>query len=267
MTLICSCEATAEIQFFKKRNGFTYLYLLTEPRDPIAPDTIRYVGKTMARPLIRYHLHLNDAQRGSTHCNRWIKNVLDCGQKPRMHIIGIVPSEYGGRAEARLISSLRKSGARLTNICDGGEGTPGHIVSEETRRKISRAQRGVKEKISPSEETRRLWRERSKRRWATPESRKRHSIQLKGMIFTAERRRRISEALIGRKLSPEHRAKSAVAMLGKKHSPETRAKMKASHKKRLQDPEYRKKLSVWAKVGWETRRNNQLAIPRDGELL
>jgi len=101
----------------------------------------------------------------------------------------------------------------------------------ETRRKISRAQRGVKEKISPSEETRRLWRERSKRRWATPESRKRHSIQLKGMIFTAERRRRISEALIGRKLSPEHRAKSAVAMLGKKHSPETRAKMKASHKR------------------------------------
>jgi len=135
----------------------------------------------MARPLIRYHLHLNDAQRGSTHCNRWIKNVLTAA-KSRMHIIGIVPSEYGGRAEARLISSLRKSGARLTNICDAEKEHLDTLFQRKQEGKYLELKGGKRKNLS-LRRTRRLWRERSKRRWATPESRKRHSIQLKGMIL------------------------------------------------------------------------------------
>ena len=125
----------------------------------------------------------------------------------------------------------------LCNLTDGGDGTVGWIVSDETRRKISEAQKGEKHPMfgkTPSEETRRKISESGKGKTGeksnrfgkthSEETRRKMSETAKGKTFSDETRRKISEAGKG-KTGEKH------PMFGKTHSEETRRKMSETRRK------------------------------------
>jgi hypothetical protein len=255
---------------YPRRPGFTYLYVLTEDDGNPSPVNVRYVGKTTQKPLSRLYHHLQDRHRREVYRDRWIHKLVESGREPRMHVVALVPDEYASKAEIRLIASFRKAGARLTNLSDGGEGALGHKVSEETRRKISQAHKGIKENVPMSAEKRQLLAQIRSRRWANPENRKRQSEKMKERLarvpFTEERKRRISEALKGKSPSPQTRERLRRLRVGTKHSSETRSKISESHQRMLLDRAYRKRLSACAKrrkYGFDPR---QVILPYGGSL-
>lgn len=101
--------------------------------------------------------------------------------------------------ETSLIAGLNTKSPNGYNLTDGGEGTPGHSVSEEGRRKMS-----LKSKGRPS--------------------------KLKGTVKSEESNRKNSESHKGKALSEEHRRRISLAQLGGKRSEETKSKMRASAK-------------------------------------
>ena len=133
------------------------IYALTDPRETDDIKRIRYVGK--GRPLKRYRAHIHCARREGpirctlgvrhTHCCNWLRNVLVAGLLPGQRILEWTSPRDGGERERAWIRSLREQGAHLTNLTDGGEGTPGYKQLPETIAKKSAAQKGKK----PSPET------------------------------------------------------------------------------------------------------------------
>jgi hypothetical protein len=63
-------------------------------------------------------------------------------------LLATVPEAEAADEEIALIASMRASGAELLNATDGGEGTPGRVLSEGTKQKIGRKNR--KNKLSPA---------------------------------------------------------------------------------------------------------------------
>ena len=109
--------------------------------------------------------------------------------------------------ERRWIARLRAEGCSLTNLTDGGEGTPGRKVSAETRAKVSRSNMGntTARGCTRSAATRALLR-----------AQKLGNTYSLGLKRTAETRARMSAANMGNKSS-----------LGHVCSPETRANIGA----------------------------------------
>jgi hypothetical protein len=87
--------------------------------------------------------------------------------------------------EIQHIAQLRKEGYDLANFTDGGEGSSGRIISEETRLKRSASMRGLKNSL--------------------------------GYKFTDEQRKHQSETTRGRTRSLDARRKSSIAQLGEKN--------------------------------------------------
>ena len=128
----------------------------------------------------------------------------------------------------------------LVNMTDGGEGALGVIISEETRQKLSKANKGKPKseehikKISEankgktlSEETRQKMSERQK-------GEKHHNF---GKATSEEVRKKMSEASKGKPKSEEHIKKMSESRKGEKHhnfgkttSEETRQKMSKAQK-------------------------------------
>ena len=81
----------------------------------------------------------------------------------------------------------------------------------------------------------------SKRNWADPEFRARHSVAqsaaLKGVPFSPEHKAALSKARKGKPYSPEHRASHVTAM----GRPEVREKISQAARRNWIDPEYREK--------------------------
>ncbi len=96
----------------------------------------------------------------------------------------------------------------LHNRTGGGDGTSGRITSEETRKRISEANKNPSEETrkkmseankNPSEETRRKLSESRKKRITSKETRRKISEAHKGKTRSEETRRKISELKKGRK--------------------------------------------------------------------
>src|SRR5574343_1194022 len=99
------------------------------------------------------------------------------------------------------------------------------IVSEETRKKISIANKGKKRSLEISEKIRQF--QTGKKR--SEDQKRKMSKSGKGKIFSDERKRKISIAKKGKKrkpLSEEHKKKISKATKGRIFSEETRAKLK-----------------------------------------
>jgi hypothetical protein len=114
----------------------------------------------------------------------------------------------------------------LHNLTDGGEGSSGIIISEETRRKLSKSLKG---------------------RVFSEEHRKKISENCKGKIFSEEHKRKISENAKnrpGRPLSEETRKKISERLKGKIVTEETRRKMSEANRARTHSEETRRKQSV-----------------------
>jgi len=151
----------------------------------------------------------------------------------------------------------------LLNKTDGGEGINGYIFSEETKRKMSEANKGrnnpnfgkplseeTKIKISEarkgkplSEETKIKISEARKGKPLSEEHRRKLSEAHKGKTRSEETKRKISEAHKGKKISEASKIKLSEALKGKLLSEEHRRKMSEAHKGKILSDETRKKIS------------------------
>jgi len=112
----------------------------------------------------------------------------------------------------------------LHNRTNGGEGSSGTIVSDETRKKLSEIHKGK----TLSEETKRKVSEARKGKTLSEEVKLKISIKLKGISgrpTSEESKRKISESKLGKPRSEETKRKLSEANKGKTHSDETKRKM------------------------------------------
>lgn len=181
-----------------------------------------YIGKGCGN---RRNVHLMQCSlKRPSHKNHTILKAMRDGVRVVVEIIH--QNLTNAEAVELEMSEIRNRGRMdngtgyLTNHTDGGDGTPGHIKSEDHRRKISMANRGK--------------------------------------VRTAEQRLTYSKASRGRKLSPEHVERIRKMNTGRKASDETKAKMKATRvgKKRPEHgPKVRAALSGVQHT--EERKENQ----------
>ncbi len=157
------------------------IYGLIDPRT----SEMRYVGWTVnPRSRLRRHMGSARAGRKGGYVLAWIREVLADGLEPQMVILETNPSDYA-MAERDWIRRYRSWGCRLTNLSDGGDGSPGYRHTPEERRRISTREKG--KKLSPA-------------------TRAKISAASKGRVKSPEERAKLSAAHKGKKKSPEHRA-------------------------------------------------------------
>jgi len=202
-----------------------------------ANGEVRYIGKTVATLRNRLSGHLFEARHGwSGYRSNWIRTMLAVGEVPAICLLEEVDGN-GYECEVAWIKKYRQKGAGLTNMTDGGEGTVGRIVSEETRAKL----RAIR-KLQPSP---------MKGKHHTLEARKhysdackKHPNNFKGKHHSEDTKAklRIARALQpspmkGKHLSLETRKRIGDTLkiwysvhvgtfLGKHHTPEARLKMR-----------------------------------------
>ena len=147
-------------------------------------NELRYVGKTTAPLRKRLANHVHAARKYRHYTASWIKSLLEQGVRPVIREIEVVDLEFGSERERHWIAYYRASGARLTNLTDGGDGqAPGFRHSAEVRARCGNA---------------------SRQAWLDPEYRQRVTSKLRGRERTAEHRQAISVAKRG---SGHHKAK------------------------------------------------------------
>lgn len=133
----------------------THIYGLVDP----FTREIRYIGKTILNPSQRLCSHVSEARRSDIdrrhyHKNRWISNLLAKGAYPEVIILETVLSDDWQDAEKRWIQKGRDLGWRLTNLSDGGEGTPGYPCPDEKKLHLSKLLSGRKRSQEAIERTR-----------------------------------------------------------------------------------------------------------------
>lgn len=115
------------------------IYVLIDPRD----GEIRYVGWTSYSLNDRLAAHMVD-HRSTCHRVRWVSLLKRLSLRPIIRRVQFVPISQVHVAERYWIAFHRSIGCRLTNSTDGGEGTLGLQVSDETRLRLSNAAKGNK---------------------------------------------------------------------------------------------------------------------------
>lgn len=119
------------------------IYGLYEPKE--LGSHLRYVGQS-AQGLARAYEHFKPGLlKAKSHKINWINSLLTKGLKPEVGIIrdlgqfdnNEVRDAALNDAEIELIAHYRALGVNLTNSTDGGEGTRGNVLSEESKKLIS----------------------------------------------------------------------------------------------------------------------------------
>lgn len=195
-----------------------YVYILRKP-----DGTPFYVGVGTQRRLLAHEEEAkrHTGRRGRKHAT--IRKIWRTGGVVRYQIAGWFDVwEDALAVEVRLIAEIGRADlgkGPLTNLTDGGEGAPGVIPSEETRRRMGAIH--------------------------------------KGRVFSEERRRRMAEGRRGILHTPEARARMSAVHMGKSngpHSSETRAKIAASQIGKAVSLESRARMSVAQKARFERHR-------------
>jgi len=180
-------------------------------------NSVRYVGKSsdgLARPR-RPSSYLRNSK---THCANWIRQLQAAGLIYSVAVLETQPTGANLCCRERWWKAFGDAwGCTLTNLTDGGEGTPGRVVSAATRTKMSAA--------------------------------------LRGRPLAAATRAKLSVAQRGRTLSLEVCTKIGVASRGHIVTPETRAKMSAVQRGRMRSQETRVKNSVATRAAWARPEN------------
>jgi len=146
----------------------------------------------------------------------------------------------------------------LHNRTDGGEGTSGSSIGDESRKRMSDAHKGENHHMygkTHSEETRKKISEGNKNKILTEETKKRMSDAHKGKIRSEEHRRNLSEAL--KNPSEETRRKRSEAQKGEKNhnygktaSEESRKKMSEAHKNPSEETRRKKSEASKGRKWW-----------------
>ena len=182
------------------------VYGLTDPRI----GEIRYVGKS-TKGLKRPQEHGRKG-RGNGWCKNWVASLAELGLGFGIEVLECCETlDELNAAEIRWIKKGRESGWRLTNLTNGGEGTPGHVKSEATRRKLSVA---------------------ATKRQAAPEVREQMRQRMLGHEVSEEAREKIRQSLQGRKLPDAHTEHIRQALKGRVFSEEHRQKIRDAASRR-----------------------------------
>jgi hypothetical protein len=119
-----------------------YIYTLECP----ISNEIRYIGKTNDL-LKRYRNHISLkslARNGNKHLENWIKKILSKNKKPIIKILDKVPDNDWEIYEIYWIAQFKAWNFKLLNILEGGgTGHSGRHLSEEHKRKLSLATKGI----------------------------------------------------------------------------------------------------------------------------
>lgn len=193
------------------RSHTSFVYGLCEPET----KDIRYVGVS-THLKSRYLEHLKD--RLDSHKSRWIRTLVSKGLKPRLIILQCVLNENRDLAERNWIKLLRESGAKLTNLTDGGDGALGAKRSEEFKRNIGRFMSKFRKGKPLSEEHKKVLSEATKGRPLSPEHR--------AKISKHNKEREVPYKV--KYPSEEHKRKVALSRIGYKNSQATKDKMSKS---------------------------------------
>lgn len=176
------------------------------------PDTkdasgIFYVGKGMGK---RYAQLRNRNAHHKNVVNKYGAENILIGK------IECSTEEIAFDLEKGLIKCLRRSGVKLTNMTDGGEGSTGYAPSAETKRKTSKALVGIKRSLEFGAKI---------------------SASKKGHVVSQETKEKLRLAKTGiaspnkgRTMSQKQKEKLSDANKGKKHNAETKKKMSESRK-------------------------------------
>lgn len=187
-----------------------------------------YIGKTVDKEgyHTRWKTHIRQLNNGK-HRNPHLQNAWSkYGENTfSFQVLEYCTPETINERETHYIAIYKAKG-KCYNVTNGGEGTPGRIVSEETRLKMSKLLKGrptrphteeARQKIIAgltnrpvSDETRQKLREAMKKRPPpSEETRRKQSEAKKGRphIHSEETCRKLSESLQGHSVSNETRAK------------------------------------------------------------
>ena len=192
-----------------------YVYIYIDPRNNLP----FYVGKGYNKRW-KYHLNLNNKYYNLYLRNK-IKSIRQKGYEP---IVEKIKKNLSDKKAIELEKILIKLYGRkdnntgtLVNYTDGGDGSEGRICNLNTRRKMSKNQRGISRNKGEK----------------NPQY---------GKSNTKEQKRKISLALVGNKnprfgihLSKETKEKLRLANLGKKYNQETKRKHYLNSLKRKRD--------------------------------
>ena len=196
-----------------------------------------YIGKTVKTLEVRKREHLNSAKRGvETIFHKVIRKYSE--QMFRWDILAVAGNEEVLMSlEKKFIYLYNTYAGSGYNMTEGGDGVSGLVCSEETRRKLSEANKGKK---------------------ASEESKRKMSEARKGRKLSEEAKKKIGEVHKGRKLSEEAKKKIGEVQKGKKkHSEESRKKISEFNKGKLTSEETKQKMSEARKLYWANKQSKQ----------
>lgn len=122
----------------------TYIYTLEHPET----GEVRYVGKTINIKR-RYYQHTNKKickKLLNKHLGNWLLSILNKNLKPILNIIEECENDWI-QSEIYWIEQFKVWGFNLLNFTKGGEGFR-HKHSEESKKKMSLAQKGLKKNFT-----------------------------------------------------------------------------------------------------------------------
>lgn len=162
----------------------------------------KYIGKTSESFERRWYIHAWNLNKGS-HSNRHLQNAWKkYGEENfKFYILMELPAIDFILNIAENIFIIKFSSHESLggyNLTMGGEGSSGWTPSEETREKISKANKGYK---------------------FSEERKQKHSKRMKE-----------NPPMLGKHLSPESKERIQLSLIGRKHSAETKEKLSISHK-------------------------------------
>jgi hypothetical protein len=166
---------------------YTYAYLRED-------GTPYYVGKGKVNRINQIHYRSNG------------RHVKLPPEDRRLFLKQNLSEQEAFKHETYMISVLgRKNNGTgiLVNLCDGGEGSSGCVRSEETKRKMSEAQKG------------RIISEETKRKMSEAKKGKEYNQHRKGKKHSEETKRKMSETKKGKKHSEETKRKISETKKGK----------------------------------------------------
>jgi group I intron endonuclease len=173
----------------------------------------------------------------------WNKVYNKAGGLAITYPVKNVDEELALLAEVELIDAYRRRGIRMVNVTDGGEGAPGWIPTEETKRRIGEANRhtpkargerhGMYGKKHSEESLAKMREAQATREWG-----ERHPFY--GKHHTEETRKKISESRKGKRCGADN------PFYGKTHTPEVLQKIADAHKGRKASLEARAKQKAAA---------------------
>ena len=194
-----------------------------------------YVGKGCKNRAINFNAR----------SKRWKQVKNESGSIKVSYPVKDVDEELSFLAEMEYIDVLRRRGVVLINEINGGTGTTGRIVSEETKRKIGEAnkhtpkasgeQHGMYGKKHTLESLAKMRESQKSREWGEnhPFYGKHHSDETKAKISQSRKGKMSGQSnpFYGKTHTPETSEKIRLSNLGRKATEEAKTKMRETHLK------------------------------------